>query len=530
MRPRIGIRVGAAIGLALAAACSSEGSGGGEGSATSRPGGATTSVSGAVTTAGEVREGVPPEVVDGAEDWPLANRDYENSRAVLDGPIDSSTIDALEVVWRYDLPGASSFGNAATTPLVLGDVVYVEDLKTTVHAVGLATGEEMWTAGGGGNVFGPTGVAVGWGKVFATKVGPTGRGSDVVAFDMGTGRELWSTDITARGGEVNVQPSVYGGLVFASTSGFGGNAHRGAVAALDAATGEIVWTFETVESDDLWGDPELNGGAGTWYPPAVDTERGVAYFGTGNPYPFPGAPGFPNGSSRPGDNRWTDSTIALDVETGELLWGFQAFEHDLFDRDQVLASLLEVGGRRIVVSTGKGGVVFGLDAESGEQLWSVQVGEHENDELTAIEGPITVLPGAQGGVLTPIAVADETVYASVVNAPTDYAGPEESSSGFTTRLGAMPSDLVAIDASNGEIRWDVKIDGDALGGATVVNDLVLTATLTGRILAFDRATGEEVWSMQAAGGINGWPAVAGDTIVWPVGFADPAHLMALRLP
>ncbi|MBM4269133.1 MAG: hypothetical protein FJ144_21420 [Deltaproteobacteria bacterium] len=64
----------------------------------------------------------------------------------------------------------------------------------------------------------------------------------------------------------------------------------------------------------------------------------------------------------------------------------------------------------------------------------------------------------------------------------------------------------------------------------VVNDLVFTANFVGRIFALDRATGATAWTWDAPGGIHAWPAVAGDTIVWPIGLAEPPRLVALRLP
>jgi len=70
--------------------------------------------------------------------------------------------------------------------------------------------------------------------------------------------------------------------------------------------------------------------------------------------------------------------------------------------------------------------------------------------------------------------------------------------------------------------------GDSLGAATVVNDLVLVSTFSGTLLAYDREDGEEVWRREAGGTVNGWPAVVGDTIVWPV--SGTSQLLALRLP
>ena len=100
----------------------------------------------------------------------------------------------------------------------------------------------------------------------------------------------------------------------------------------------------------------------------------------------------------------------------------------------------------------------------------------------------------------------------------------------TTPPNPGASNVVAIDVADGSILWDVEVEDDAPGSMTVVNDLVFTSTLSGQILALDRATGNVVWRYQAEGGINGWPAVAGELIIFPVGFSKPPHLLALRLP
>jgi outer membrane protein assembly factor BamB/mono/diheme cytochrome c family protein len=476
--------------------------------------------------------GVPPEL-EVVGDWPLANGDYLGHRAVPDSPITSETVGDLELAWTYEAPGGGTFGNFPTNPIVAGDAVYVGDLTTRVRAVDRETGEERFVVGDDAAIFGPTGVGIGWGQLYGTKGDGEGRGTVLVAYDAETGDEVWETDLGGNGGDLNMQPTAYDGLVFASTAGYGAGT-QATIYALDAETGDIVWDFVVIEDPDLWGNPELNSGGGVWYPPTIDVERNIAYFGTGNPYPFPGAEGFPNGSSRPGDNRWTDSIVALDIDTGELAWAHQAIPHDIFDRDAMLTTRVDVEidgeDRELAISTGKLGVIFGLDADTGERVWRTEVGTHENDELTEIDGPTTVYPGSLGGVQTPLAVADGTIYACVMNAPTTYAGPEETSYGFTVELGTADSELVAIDAATGEIDWTVDLDGDAFGGATVAGDLVFTSTFGGEILALDRETGETVWSYDAPGGINGWPAIAGDELYVPVGMANPPQLLAFRLP
>lgn len=137
-------------------------------------------------------------------------------------------------------------------------------------------------------------------------------------------------------------------------------------------------------------------------------------------------------------------------------------------------------------------------------------------------------PGTFGGVLTPPSAADGVVYVATLNAPTTLSPDRTSYIG--SRIGTAPGQVVAIDAADGRILWDVFVDGDPLGATTVVNDLVFTATFQGTIYAFDRSSGEIVHTIDAPGGINGWPAVAGDDLLWPVGLASPLRLVAYRVP
>jgi outer membrane protein assembly factor BamB len=119
------------------------------------------------------------------------------------------------------------------------------------------------------------------------------------------------------------------------------------------------------------------------------------------------------------------------------------------------------------------------------------------------------------------------VYVATLNAPTTLSPNVPAYIG--SQLYTAPGQVVAIDATDGHIVWDVTLEGDLLGAATVVNDLVFTANFAGRIFALDRATGATVWTYDAPGGINGWPAVAGDTLIWPVGLARPPRLVAFRV-
>jgi outer membrane protein assembly factor BamB len=466
----------------------------------------------------------PPEVTDDENGWPLPNGDYANSRAQLDSPIDASTIGQLQPAWSYDVPGDALFGNLTTNPVVVGETVVVGALDGSIHTIDLDDGASRWSAPRALTQFGPSGAAVGWGKVFGL-----GGTSTVVAHDLATGAEVWSEELgVAPGNQIDMQPTVVGDCVFVATQGLLPGS-RGTLFALDEATGDVVWSFETVP-DDFWGNPEVNHGGGSWYPPAIDVASGTVYWGTSNPWPSPGAPGFPAGTSRPGDNLYTNSALSFDLADGSLQWFNQAFQHDIFDRDMVLTQLVETDdGGSVLVHTGKGGIVRGLDPATGAERWSTPVGMHENDDLTTFEESVTVMPGVLGGVETPPAAADGIIYVVAVNAPTTYESPEQTFS-LDPQLNTHPSSLVALDAQTGEVVFDVDVPGDSLGAATVVNDLVLTSTFEGLLLAYDRLTGAEVWRYEAPGFVNGSPAVVDDTILWPVSGTSPSQLLALRLP
>jgi glucose dehydrogenase len=480
------------------------------------------------------RVAVPREVAENRSEWPLPGRDYFNTRSRTHSRITSKTIASLRPVWSVELPGFGAFGNASTTPIILDDTAYVQDLASNVLAVDVRTGRVRWSHTYNAFQVGPNGVAVGYGRLYVAK-----GTKEIAALDLKTGAELWSTLITRTPTEgVDIQPTVVDGLVFASTvpvsvQGQFRGGDRGVLWALDARTGQKVWTFDTIADPGLWGHPEINSGGGAWFPPAVDVERGLIYWGIANPAPFPGTPEFPNGSSRPGPNLYTESVVALHIKTGALAWFHQAAPHDLFDRDQHLVAIADLRGvgrkHRVVISTGKTGRVIGLDPDTGGLRFDTAVGIHRNDQLTELNGETTVLPGLFGGVLTPPAVADGVVYVAVLNAPSKHAPGKLDFFGGAP-LGVMPGQVVAVSARTGRVLWDTSIEGDPLGGATVVGDLVFTATFQGRIVALNRHTGAIVRTIDAPGGINGWPATTRDTIVWPVGMSKPkGTLVAYRV-
>lgn len=493
---------------------------------------------------------IPPEIAGHEQEWPLANHDYANTRAAVGSSINASNVANLKIVWTHPLKGTAEWGAGTGNPVISDGVVYFQDLAANTYAVDLQTGDTIWETQYSNKIFGPSGPGIGYGKVFALS-----RIDRYSAFDIKTGHEVWLYDSGTKQPSGAFQPYVFDHQVYVAnqaapsgkgqiefTSYQGGSS--GVVSLLDPETGHPTWHWQVVE-EGFWGNPDVNSGGGLWFPPAIDTERGVSYWGSGNPSPVPGIKGYPNGSSRPGPNLYTNSLLALD-RAGKLVWYNQVKPHDLFNLDLQVSPMLamvQINGseKQIVIGSGKLGIVYGFDQDTGQTLWETSVGLHQNDELQELpldESTTWVAPGAWGGVETPMAFADGTVYALTANLPSPYNAtafdadnPMQAlnrSEGGSSYKDAT-AELYAIEGATGKILWDHKFDHVAFGGVTVVNDLIFTSTLDGMIYALSRQDGSEIWKWQAPGGTNAWPAVTGDMIIWPFGLGDSPSVIALSL-
>ena len=186
--------------------------------------------------------------------------------------------------------------------------------------------------------------------------------------------------------------------------------------------GQAAWGFDTVASPTLWGNPSVNSGGGSWYPPSFSPKSGLLYVGVANPAPFVGTTQYPNGTSRPGPNLYTDSTVALRIRTGQA--GLVPPGHARTTSSIATSCtpwwcpVPAARGRpatTVVVGTGKGGFVIGMNPRTGAPaLAHATSGVHENDTLKALTGPTEILPGTFGGVLTPPASAHGTVFVAAL--------------------------------------------------------------------------------------------------------------------
>lgn len=476
-------------------------------------------------------ERIPPEVRSHADDWPVPNRDYDNTRNAHTR-ISSDNIPQLREAWRAPVTNnTTAFGYVTSNPLILGNAVYLQDMQSNVYALARDTGKLLWKRSYEQPSFGPNGVAIGWGKLFTTS-----SDSELVALDLQSGADVWKLAPELGHSEgMDIQPLVYDGQLFAATVPvsqtrgiYEGSAH-GMLLAIDAQTGKQRWAFDTIDSPDTWGDPAANGGGGAWYPPLIVPQLGLSFWGTGNPVPWPGSTDKPNGGSRPGPNLYTSSLVALRLDDGTRAWHYQDQPHDLFDWDfqitPVRVRAAAQSGSDMVIGAGKTGAVAALDAGSGKLLWRTKVGKHMNDELREFPAQsITIFPGVLGGVMSALAYADGVLYVPSVDLSMSYDGNL-----LLPNVTGGSGSISALDVHDGKILWEAKLNGACYGAATLANDLVLTSDENGRVYALARASGEEVWHFDAPGGINAPLVAAGDDLLLSVGLGDAGQVIALRL-
>jgi alcohol dehydrogenase (cytochrome c) len=246
--------------------------------------------------------------------------------------------------------------------------------------------------------------------------------------------------------------------------------------------------------------------------------------GVANPAPYPGTPKFPNGSSHPGADLYTDSLVALDGATGKIDWFQQVTPHDFRDYDFQVAPIVRsqtIDGTQTetVIGAGKSGKVVAFRADNGKRLWTRNVGIHKFDSGPfPLKKAVCYEPGFLGGVETPMAASGNLVFVPWV----DLCFNATATGIKSANLNGGTGGLAAIDSATGKIVWQNHLPSPAYGAATVANDVVFTSTYAGTIYAFDTQTGKTLWTATAPAGINSFPAIDGDTLL--VGAAAPGFL------
>jgi alcohol dehydrogenase (cytochrome c) len=457
--------------------------------------------------------------------------------------IDADNVAELVPVWTLST-GVN--GGHESPPIVNNGVMFVTTPGNQVYAVDAASGDLLWRYLHDlpSDLIAPhrtnRGVAL-----FGDKVYTATLDARVVALDAVTGEKVWDTSVqdNSYGYYITMAPLAVDGKIMVGSSG-GERGVRGFVVALDAETGEELWRTYTVPGpgepgNETWpGDTWRTGGAAVWVPGHYDPELGLAYFGTGNPGPW-------IGDQRPGDNLYSNSVIALDVQSGDIRSHHQYHWNGSWDWDEVSTPILmpvERSGRQInaLVHPGRNGYLWllersadsisfvdaqpyvfqnafaSIDPESGRPTY--------DPEHKPVTGSIrSFCPSLWGGKDWPPAAynpetgllyipSNENTCGNIEGREVEYEPGSSyigARSDFTLAEGADHiGEIQAWDMNTGEEVWTREFESHNWGGIlTTSGNLVFSGGTTDRFFrAHNASTGEELWRFRTNSGVIGVPS------------------------
>ena len=477
--------------------------------------------------------------------WSIAK---ENNRYQRDPGLKSGDIPRLKLKWAFQYPGAKN-GQAT----VIGERLFVTSMSGAVYALNAKSGCVYWRhAAGAATRTSVTVAAMPPGSPVKTALFFSDWTKSAVALDADTGREIWKTvidnqpgmqmtgSLTYWDGKIYV-PISSGNEAFAQSPNWECCKFRGAIVALNAATGEALWKRYTTEEEprpfkknsagkDMWGP---SGGA-IWVAPTIDKARRLIYVGTSNSY-----------TEKTYDN--ADSVMALDADTGSVRWARQLTPDDNYIdgcwRDPKPANCpsplgpdFSIGASPILANNPNGGelllvgqksgMIYALDpAKDGAKVWERRLSSGS----------------ALGGIQFGTAADDARVYAGV----SDVAVPDKGKPG-----------LWALDIATGAVVWNQPTNptptcrwktwwchGAISQAISVIPGFVFAGSYDGHFRAYDAASGRIVWDVDTGsepvralngkmvfGGVmdGGGPTIAGGMVYVHSGYAGRSGATAGR--
>jgi alcohol dehydrogenase (cytochrome c) len=502
-------------------------------------------LSGIVGQAPPVAQGVTYERILNARsephNWLTYYGAYDGQRYSPLDQINTENVKQLKPEWVFQCGSVGLHSGASTysfeaSPLVVDGIMFVSGWDGWCWALDAKNGDLLWQYRHAspfdvslccGNV--NRGVAVAQGKVFMVTLN-----AHIIALDAETGKKVWDqTYGDVRAGEsATVAPLIVKDMVVVGSSG-GEFGVRGHADAFKLETGERVWRCYMVPKpgepgSETWpsdGEAWARGGANCWVTSTFDPELNLLYFGTGNP-----CPDF-DGEVREGDNLYTDSGVAVDVDTGEIRAHFQYTPHDLWDYDSTMEHILfDLDGQKLAAHFDKNGFLYILDRTNMEPVrvapFVDRIDWGEVDEKGNVtpkvfpdkEGdPVHFWPGPAGAKEWTHACYNpntELLYVPVqdVGATATRRRREFKESipywgaGVAVDLEDMAGSISAFDPRTGQERWrwenDIPMCSSVL---TTGGNLVFAGEPTGEFNALDASSGELLWKFQCGSGHHSSP-------------------------
>jgi len=501
-----------------------------------------------------------------AGNWLTYGRTYSEQRYSPLTRITADNVNHVGLAWFADLD--TNRGQEAT-PIVIDGVMYVSTAWSMVKAYDAASGKLLWSydpqvprrlgVNGCCDVV-SRGVAAWNGKIFVATF--DGR---LVALDATSGKPVWSvlTIDPAKPYTITQAPRVIKGRIVIGNAGAEYGV-RGYISAYDAETGKFVWRFYTVPGDPskpfenqamakaakTWSGEwwKLGGGGTVWESLSYDPALNLIYFGVSNGVEW----NHTVRSAGKGDNLFLSSIVAVNADTGEYVWHYQATPGEEWDYDavqQLTLADLKIDGvsRQVLMQANKNGFFYVLDRISGEFIsaqpfsrvtWAKGIDQKTgrpiiNTEVKYGTDPVPVSPGGGGAhnwspmsfnpqtglVYVPTRGWDTFTYAADLDFKPDpsRAGPgqtglKSNTAGLTRKptgpaIGPEPLEggnlgtLVAYDPVKQEIRWRVPVGNSRYGGTlSTASNLLFQVAPDGRLIAYSADKGDKL--LEIATGIR----------------------------
>ncbi len=484
--------------------------------------------------------------------WPVYGGDPGNTRYSPLDRITAANVGKLKVAWALQL---GSLRSQESTPLVVGDTLYVTSSHGPKHvfAVDARTGNVRWRYSpevpAGIDQFAccdvnNRGVAYANGKVFVGRLD-----GHLVALDATNGKELWKTPVVdyTQGSVITSPPTIVKNLVI---TGFGGGEYgaRGYISAMEQDTGKEVWRLWTIPgagepgSDSWKGDSWKLGGGVAWGIGSYDPKLNLLYYGTSNPSPWGASVRGPD-SSEYGKftNLYSSTTLAINPDTGKLVWYYQSTPHDAWDYDgvnELVLTDLSINGQMtpVALKADRNGFFYVLNRETGKLLsaksfvpinWATGVDLNTGRPIEVPEKrpkfkqrAKDICPNLLGGKnWQPMSFSPQTglVYIPSINLCMDMEGAEPAYQrgkfylAFEFDLGkggpgGYMGELMAWDPVKQQKVWGNKDELPWLGGTlTTKGGLAFHGDIKGWFKALDAKTGKVLWQFNAGSGISAAP-------------------------
>jgi alcohol dehydrogenase (cytochrome c) len=499
------------------------------------------------------------------QNWLMMNGDYGSTRYSKLSQINRENVKNLRMVWALALGGMQDVGQNGpeneVNPLIDNGMMYTTDGWGTIYKIDArdpSKGQFVWVTDPGvkhqGNVPRTRGIAL-WEDLVIANL-PDGR---VIGINRSTGEIVWDKKVAGTN-EFGSREKFYAAPITADgkvivANGAGDGKTRGWIAALDARTGNELWRWYAVPKpgepgSETWKDKNnawKTGGGGLWQTGSYDPATKLTIWGTGNPIPQY------DPQARPGDNLYTNSVVALNVDTGKLAWHFQYTPNDSWDYDEVGVHMLydtTIAGRsrKVVGHFARNGFFYTLDRTNGEFLRGVQYVndlnwtkglnpktgmplEYDpkldvqiyNPDARALRGDGTkrTCPTWHGGI-----AHQPTAYNPVKNiaygvgiegcfssngAEVAFLSPEGGIDDKKSQKRTFSSDLyygsvTAFDTVNHKVLAKAVTDIEIRSGATdTAGGVLFTALQDGWVVAYNDETLDELWRFNVGTALKGAP-------------------------